>query len=248
MRKSTSQEAQSGHSKIFIYGATGSGKTTAISTLNPATTLVLSTEGQTPGRLKSTGKNFEIWTIEQWEDIDVMFSELWTEEICNKFKVIALDSLSNLNDLLHQFIVQRYRPSVKNQKGNVYNEIMDLQDYNVANSLMRTFLNNLVNLPFHIVATGREKSEKDDIKGLIRYTPELTGKLASAVASFFGEVYRLSSKTNNEGQFLNYFTTKGSELVTAKGDRRLEYYENDPDAGTVDLGKILFKINSNQED
>ena len=217
------------------------GKTYTAGTLNPKTTLIITSE---KGLLTLAGKNLVVWEAESWRDLETIYQELLKPENERQFKTIFVDSLTEINELCKDHIVKIERPAIKIDLGKVYQDLMTMQDYGLLQTKMTRFIRSYRDLNYHVIFTALENQEKDEKTGSITITPSLNGKLQLNIAGFFDEVFRLV--TSDEGEKISrYFVTDAGEKAIAK-DRAgvLETLEK-PDWSYV-FKKIFTKFNTKE--
>jgi len=237
------QKSDAERLKLLIYGASGTGKTTAIKTLPTAGTLILSTEPQTPMRL--AGTDYECWQITSWSDIARDVYEILLKDDAEakpKYRIIVVDSITMLDIIAQDQIVSKDRPQAKGtaELVNMYSDVMTREDYRVLNVRWTRFLLKFTNLKKHIIMIARESERRDDRTGVISSSPEITGKLSLAIGAYCTDVYRLEARPDGD-KFQNRFLCKKSDNTITKGSDKLKTYETGKN-GTVDLRLITKKI------
>jgi phage nucleotide-binding protein len=224
--------------KAVVYGETGTGKTSSALTLPPEKTLIIANE---KGLLPLAGKDFTVWEIDSWEDLLQCYQELLKPENKEKYKIVFIDSLTELNELCKEFIVKKERIAKKIDIGKLYDELMTQQDYQLLDSKMRKMIRSFRDLEYHIVFTASEATEKDELTGMIVSIPGINGKLAKELGGYFDEMFRLITKEEEKGKpHARYFLTGKTDRTKTK-DRSgvLEFYERVDWTGII--GRIMAK-------
>jgi len=212
MKETNTSQLQDAKIKALLYGKSGTGKTSTALTLKPSTTLILSAES---GLLPLAGKDYAVWEIESFDDMGESYKRLLNPELQSKFKVIFVDSLSEINELCKEKIVKIDRPGLGKDLGKSYDDLLQMQDYQLLQVRMTRMIRAFRDLPFHIIFTALEDNIKDERTGEIQVVPSINGKLATNVAGFFDEVFRQSTK-EIDGKLQYLFTTGKVEKAIAK--------------------------------
>jgi hypothetical protein len=235
MKETNTTNVQDFKIKALLYGLSGRGKTSTALTLKPETTLVLSAES---GLLPLAGKNYTVWEIESWDDMGAAFKRLDSEEYRGKFKVVFIDSLTEINELSKEKIVKTDRPNLGKDIGKVYDDLMTQQDYQLLSTRMTRMIRAFRDLPYHVIFTCLEAQTKDERTGEVFITPSINGKLAVNIAAYFDEVFRMVTK--EDGDKLDYFFVTGAVEKAIAKDRSgaLALYEP---ASWLTVFKKIFK-------
>lgn len=234
LKQFNTNEIQETKIKILIYGKSGVGKTSSVLSLKPENTLIISDES---GLLALAGKSFDVWRVDNWDDLHKIYADLLKPENQTKYKTIMLDSLTELNEMCKDQIVKKDRPEKGINPGKVYDEMMTMADYGLLQTRMMRFIRSFRDLPYHVIMTCLEDSQKDETTGATQITPSLNGKLASNVSAYFDEVFWMITKEEDQ-KIVRYFVTGKVPKALAK-DRSgsLELYE--PANLSVIFKKIL---------
>lgn len=244
MRVTSTKAADSRLCKIVVVGPTGAGKTSLAKTLPPDKTLIISNER---GLLPLAGHDFTVWTIDSWDDLQTAYQELLKPEIREKFKVVFVDSLTEMNELCKDHIIKKERPGKKIEIGKVYDDLLTMQDYQLLDTKMRRMIRSFRDLDMHVVFTCLEDERKDEQTGFITFVPALNGKLAFQLGAYFDEIFRLITQEVEKGKpHARYLNTGKTDKNTCK-DRSgaLEFME-EPDLSAI-FGKILAKFETKKE-
>jgi hypothetical protein len=227
--------------KALLYGLSGRGKTSTALTLKPETTLVISSES---GLLPLAGKNYTVWEMETYDDMMTAYNRLNSEELKGKYKVVFIDSLTEVNELAKEKIVKVDRPNLGKDLGKVYDDLMTQQDYQLLSTRMTRLIRAFRDLPYHVIFTCLESQTKDERTGEVFITPSINGKLALNIGGYFDEVFRMVTKENGD-KLDYYFVTGAVEKAIAK-DRSgaLALYE--PASWAVVFKKIFAKFGNKE--
>lgn len=236
MKESTTLDVKEQKIKALLYGKSGTGKTYSALTLKPETTLVLSAES---GLLSLSGQPFTVWTIEEFDDMMAAYQRLQTAECQAQFKVVFIDSLSEINELCKDKIIKIDRPNTGKDTGKVYTDLLTLPDYQLLQTRMIRMVRAFRDLPYHVIFTALEDSQKNERTGEISVVPSINGKLATNIAGYFDEVFHLVVKDDGD-KVDRFFVTGHMEGAIAK-DRSgsLELFEQP--SWTVVFNKIFKK-------
>jgi energy-coupling factor transporter ATP-binding protein EcfA2 len=238
MKESTTANVQESKIKALVFGPTGSGKTSTALTLKPETTLIISAES---GLLPLAGKPFTVWEIEQFSEMmEVVYMRLLDPEMQKKFKVIFVDSLTEINELAKDRILTVDRPGLKKDIGKVYEELLMLQDYQLLSTKLIGMIRAFRDLPYHIIFTCMEAQSKNEKTGEVFVTPSVNGKLAMNLGGYFDEVFRM--KVKQIGDKMEYYFVTGLTEGAIGKDRSgaLNLYE--PASWSVVFKKIFNKF------
>lgn len=229
--------------KALLSGSPGRGKTFSARSLNQKTTLIISAEA---GLLSLAGTEFDVWVIESWEELQEVYKNLLLPENIAKYKVVFVDSLTEINEKAKEHIVKKLRPGLGKDIGKVYDELMTMQDYGLLQTMMTRFIRSMRDLPYHMIFTCLEDQNKDESTGKIMFAPSLNGKLAINIAGFFDEVFRMVVK-EEDGKLNRYFITNHVENSLAK-DRSgsLDIYE--PANWSAVFKKIFAKFGKKEDE
>lgn len=108
------------------------------------------------------------------------------------YETIVIDSLTTLSDEAMKWIM-RINPGTKRNatKGA---QAPALQDYGIFRIFMKDFIQQVINLPCHVIFTAHIQIEKDETTGQILRSPMLAGKLSRELPIYFPEVWRAFTK------------------------------------------------------
>jgi len=219
----------------IVYGGSGTGKTSSAKTLPTEKTLILSTE---KGLLPLAGHDFQFVPIKSWNDLLNTYKELLEAENQDKYRVLFIDSLNELNDLCKEHIIKVERPQKKIEIGKVYDDLLTQQDYSLLDTKMRRMIRLFRDLPYHQIFTCGEDDKKDEETGYIKSLPALNGKLQYQLGGYFDEIFRLITKEEEKGKpHARYLlTSKTEKTITKDRSGALEFYE--PADWSLIFGKI----------
>jgi hypothetical protein len=176
------------YAKVVLYGPPGSGKTTAATTWPEP--LFLSAES---GLLSVRDKNIDVWTIDQWEDLEEAFTFLRQGE--HKYKSVVIDSLTEVQKKLNEYIVRKF-PTVK--RG--YDDLASESDWGANIDKMRKLCRAFRDLPMNVVFIALSQDVQVDGENVTR--PALSGKtLPDELCGWVDAViYCPGPQKNDEGQ------------------------------------------------
>lgn len=206
--------------KILVYGASGSGKTKLIGTIDEPT-LIISAEA---GTLCLQDKNIDVIDIQTDDDGKLLSKEnrikrlseiyvyLQTTEATTKYKWIALDSLTEIMQNLLEGIKAMPEFSDPKMMMKLWGEYADR-----AKGLVKSF-RDLPN--YNVLMTALDKTEKDE-NGLRFQAIDVQGSIGERLPAYFDEVFYL------------YVDAEGNRsLITCKSEKLLSKDRSDR------LGKI----------
>jgi hypothetical protein len=243
MKETTTTNVQAFYVKALLYGLSGKGKTSTALTLKPETTLILSAES---GLLPLAGKPFTVWEIETYDDMMAAYKRLLEPENQEKYKVIFIDSLTEINELAKEKIVKIDRPNLKGPDiGKVYDDLMTMQDYGLLSTRMTRLIRAFRDLPYHIIVTCLEAQTKDERTGEITMAPSVNGKLSINIAGYYDEVFRMVTKEDGD-KLDRFFVTCSMEKAIGK-DRSGALAPYEQASWAVVFKKIFAKFKIKEE-
>lgn len=163
---------------IFLYGATGSGKTRFLGTM-PDPYLIL-TE-RPPKGLAIAGVDVPFVEVESFSDIITVLNQIVSGTRAKDRKSIGFDSLSNLTYILVKDVLKETGKS-----------IMDLHSWGIVSGRVKDIiilLTKEVIRTHHICMTAKEQLIKDELSGSVIGLPETVGKNAHTVPGEFDYVF-----------------------------------------------------------
>lgn len=135
--------------KIAMSGEGGSGKTRAI--LSFPKVCVIDTE---KGTLPYKGKyDFKVKVLNRWRQLDGILK--WLRANPGIYETLAIDSAT----IFYLDLIQEIVDYIKNKRNT---EIMSTGDWGIQKRRWAAFLNQLVELPMHVILSFREKAEYED--------------------------------------------------------------------------------------
>lgn len=138
--------------KIALSGEGGSGKTRFL--LSFPKVCVIDTE---KGTLPYRGKyDFKMRVATRWRQLDAILK--WLRANPGVYETLAIDSAT----IFYLDLIQDIVDYIKNKRGN---EIMSPGDWMVEKRRWAALLNQLVELPMHVILSFREKDEYQDVVG-----------------------------------------------------------------------------------
>ena len=192
------------HLKVFLYGDSGAGKTHA-STTAPKPCILLT---EPNGRLTIHSSNPDTIVVDVMREgaerncppLQIV-REFFKAAMDGSLKeqtgceTIVLDSLTELQRMLHDEILDQKRGSSKAEV------MFTLQDWGILTDRMRKMIRAIRDLPFHIVCTALAQNETNDSTGDRYVIPSFQGKkMPNEIAGYFsivGYVFRQEEKDDD---------------------------------------------------
>lgn len=208
--------------KLLVYGQAGAGKTTLIKTLPRP--IILSAEG---GLLSLQGCDLPFIEIGDMDTLNEAFEWVVSSKEAREFKSIALDSISEIAEVL----LGDEKAAAKDSRA-AYGNMQDRMT-----RLIRAFRD----IPARNVYFSAKVEKQTNETGEVFYSPSMPGqKLGQMLPYFFDEVLALRVMQDKDGTLQRALMCAPNGLWQAK-DRsgRLEPWE------APDLGAVIKKIAGN---
>ena len=206
--------------KVLVYGSSGAGKTTLISSL--ADCIVLSAEGGLLSLSKYNIPYIEITDMETFEEAYQWFS---SSKEASQFKSVALDSISEIAE-----VVLAAEKAKSRDPRAAYGNMQDI---------MTGYIRKFRDLSERHVYFSAKMEKVQDEMGRIMYGPSMPGaKMGQLLPYYFDEVLALRVEHNEDSETVRMLQTEGDGTWLAK-DRsgRLDKWE-DPDLSSI-INRIL---------
>jgi len=150
------------YAKVVLYGPPGSGKTTMGATF--PSVLFLSAES---GLLSVRDKAIDVWTVNEWEDMEEAYSFLRKGD--HQYKSVVIDSLTEVQKKLHEYIVRKF-PA----KRRDYEDLMSQADWGYAIDRLRKMCRAFRDLPMNVVFIALDQTDTSEDASVTK--PALSGK------------------------------------------------------------------------
>jgi len=217
-------QAKDQYVKLLVYGQAGAGKTYMVKEIAQAC-LLISTEG---GLLSIAGTDIDHIEVENHEELLEIFQFLQTEEAMKRYKIIALDSISEIAEK----VLSDEKLSVKDSR-QAYGEMQDK---------MQILIRAYRDLPYHVYMTCKAERGVDE-NGSTIWLPSMPGqKLSQQIPYFFDEVLALRVGKNEDGDPVRWLQTQPDGVYTAK-DRSGKLAPVEPASLRAIFSKILKNEN-----
>ena len=203
---------------LLVYGQSGAGKTTLISTLPQP--IILSAEG---GLLSLTQHDIPYIEIDSMETLGEVYKWLTQSDEADKYYSVALDSVSEIAEVL----LAAEKAVAKDPR----------QAYGAMQDQITTIIRLFRDLPRHVYFSAKLEKQQDEM-GRLLYSPSMPGnKTGQALPYFFDEVLALRCEPSDDGSVERALLCQPDGNWQAK-DRsgRLDKWEQ------PDLGQIINKI------
>jgi hypothetical protein len=162
-----------------------------------------------------------------------------------KYKVIFIDSLTEINELCKEQILRGSRAATDKEPVKVTKEMMTQPDWGILLVRMVGLVRKFRDLPYHVIFTALEDNFKDEMTGGVSFIPSLNGKFATNVPGFFDEVFRMVTKEDNNKLSRYFFTAKTEQTICGDRSGALETYEQP--SWAVVFKKIFNKFKVKEE-
>lgn len=215
--------------RALLYGETGRGKTTSLATLPEKNTLVILTERSA---VPLRNNDYLTVRVESWADMQDVCRLIVESTKDGKItiegreiKCVALDSITELSDLLKQQIVGKDRKALiskrsggeANAPSNIYDEQMGMEDWGLYQTRLKALVSYLGKIQAHLIVTAREQSRENRKTGVPQVHPMVNGALAAELPAYFDLVMRAVTETDAEDNTAYFWQTTNDGNAVAKG-------------------------------
>jgi hypothetical protein len=198
---------------MLFYGPSGCGKTYSAGQL-PSPLILGCDPGALGGALSAQKFGPKLMKIKSYQEVMNVLPLLKQAAIEKEFDVLVLDSLSYMAKMvMHAILAPLGR------------EIPRFEEWNLNAERIRRLINNLVDIPAHIVFTCVDDMSKDETSGKVWGGPSLPGKLSKELPQACDVVLRLFTQTSygadGKLQVLYKFRSVPDDVWFAKDRTRL---------------------------
>jgi len=254
MKLTTTKDRAVQYVRAIVHGDSGIGKTTSLRTLPADKTLIAAAER---GLVPLRKSDYPVAIIESWDDVRELVRSCQFEPCLphldgRVIRILAIDSLTEFSTLCMKQIIEVDRPKLIGERTGdkrkvpekVYEDLMQMEDFNLYRNRMHAMLAALCHLPVHVVCTALTAWHEDKQTGSRLRTPAFPGKLATEAGAHFDLILHMISTKDAEGKDARAWQTFNDGLVIAKDSSgALDPYEATD--WTQVFGKILGNGNSN---
>lgn len=213
--------AQDARIKMLVYGDSGVGKT-VFSASFPKPFVIASEEGL----LSVAGRDIPYVPIHDWADMESIYLHLLKDESKAKYETVVVDSLTDLQQKCLAYVLQQSGRPVPEQRD--WGQLLDV---------MRRFLRQMADLPYHIVFICLAGTEKDELLGMVKERPAISGRLAVEAPAYVDMVMRLVVEQSKKGGevIINRYGVFQPDSRAAAKDRsgKMPTVMKDPDADKI---------------
>jgi hypothetical protein len=230
MKLTTTNDTKLNYLRAIVYGDSGIGKTTSLKTLWRDNTLIAITER---GAIPLRNEKFNALQIGCWKDLRTLIGwfaapdaieDKEAAKAIRGCRILAVDSLSDVAELCIRHILEVDRKILISQrtKGksdtpeNVYEDLMQMEDWGLLRKRMRALLSSFCHLPMHVIFTSLATWSKDKQDQSTYRTPALSGKLATECPAFFDLVLYMESRPTSNGETQRVWRTQNDGRIIAK--------------------------------
>jgi hypothetical protein len=218
----------------LVHGDSGIGKTTSLGTLPEDITLIIALERSL---LPLRNKDYQVIQVESWNDLRDLVGSM----ICGNYgengltfevggskvegiKIIAFDSLSEINELAKRHIVEVDRKTIiserskgkKDTPDGIYDDQMTQEDWGALARRLQGFVSAVNHLHVHTVFTCLSAWKEDKNTGIVHRTTNLNGALATNVSAQFDLVFHMENFTDSSGNNVRVWRTANDGIRLAK--------------------------------
>lgn len=190
---------QKQHLKIAVSGGGGVGKTRFLLSF-PKVCIVDTERGTQPYKGKY---DFKVKFLNRWRQLDGILS--WLRTHPGVYETLAIDS----GTIFYLDLIQDIIDQIKNKRGN---EIMTTGDWGVQKRRWAAFLNQLIELPMHVILSFREKAEYEDLinkrgEEVRKKTGEYLPECDKQTEYLFDLAFRCSTEENKKDKTSKFLAT-----------------------------------------
>jgi hypothetical protein len=221
MRVTTTKDKGLTLVRALLHGDSGVGKTTSLKTLPPDKTVIVATER---GLLPLRGTEYTVLKPDGWLDVAAVpglfrdpsaIADECIKTAVGGARILAIDSLSMVQDICAKHIVEEDRKALTLQRTNdkrdtptgIYAEQLAQEDYGLLRTRMKRWVAAVCDLPVHVVMTCGTQWVSDNYSGMTYKAPSLAGKTALEIPAYFDLVLHMESangsrswRTANDGR------------------------------------------------
>ncbi len=233
--------------RAMVHGDSGIGKTTSLGTLPADKTLIAAAER---GLVPLRKFDYPVAIVESWDDVRELARKFQEPFMVDdrEIRILGIDSLTEFSTLCMKHIIEVDRPKLIGERTGdkrkvpekVYEDLMQMEDYNLYRNRMHAMLAALCHLPVHVVCTALTAWHEDKQTGSRLRTPAFPGKLATEAGAHFDLILHMISTKDAEGKNARAWQTFNDGLVIAKDSSgALDPYE------ATDWQQVFGKILGN---
>jgi phage nucleotide-binding protein len=175
--------------KLLVYGKNGRGKT-RFAASGPNTLLIDCNE---KGTMSVRDRDIDVYYLEDFRDLDALYWHL--AEGTHKYKSVALDTVSNLQRLGMQYVLEESVAMDASKDAMMPTK----RDWGKLAELMRTCILNFRNLPMNVIFTCQERvnDDGDETTGAEVF-PEVSPGTRSTLCASVDIIGRLYTKQKED--------------------------------------------------
>ena len=158
------------------------------------------------------------------------------EGFFNYMATVAIDSVTTFGDIVMNWILK---------KSGRKSQPPEIQDWGMQVIKVRDTIKELLKLPCHIVVTGHEDADKDDLLKIISGSIMITKRLRIVIPLLFSEMYRLKVEQGGKGITRKMYITPDGIWV---GKSRMGHDDKLEDVIEPDIRKALKQVGKLWED
>lgn len=176
--------------RILVYGRNKKGKTHFCSTAPDV--LIVDPEGGA----EYLSENVDVWPVTDWTDMDEVFNFLRTSEGQEKYKWVALDGMTRIQNMALRFVMRlAEEQDLTRQPGMV-----SQRDYGKSGELLKGMMYNFHSLSQGVIYTVQERQdqpgavfdEDEDIEEVVtRYVPDLPKGVRNSINGIVDVIGRI---------------------------------------------------------
>lgn len=230
MKLSKTNDSELSRARALVYGDSGIGKTTSLKTL-PVEGTTIATCERSVLPLREYG--FNVFVVEEWDDVREVYKMLRQpakvedeafRRVAEQTKVLAIDSLSAVSDLLKQHIIKKSRPAMLKERtkgksdtpSGVYDDAMTQEDWGAYRTRLLNLISAFCHLPIDFIATALADVGKDLNGSPVWLLPNFPGKAGRESLQFFDQVLYMRNMPDADGKDTRVWQTACDGMVRAK--------------------------------
>ena len=181
--QNTQNISENANIRMIAYGDSGVGKT-VFATGFPKTFVIASEDGL----LSAAGRDVDYVKLDSWSEMESIYLYLLKDESRKKYQTVVIDSLTDLQQRCLTFVLESNGRTLPEQR-----------DWGQMLEVMRRFLRQMVDLPYNVIFVCLAGTERDELTGIVRERPAISGRLAVEAPAYVDIVMHMTVEQTRKG-------------------------------------------------